>query len=169
MANQPYSPLLIMHLRGISAVESDFHKYIEESGRVVDEKLELITRDVRIAAQDRSPYLYGVLHGAHRDEFVGDIGRWGNFGRVFIDPSITHPIMGGRPYEYGQRLHIGGRPWFLWTVEQDAPGIIERHGGEIFSQFFQNIWATDFTTENLPSAQDFDNVAASHHTEIFEI
>lgn len=167
-SSYPQSPLsqqqiFNMHVRGIGALERDLNKYIEDSGKIVGETIKAITKDIRIAAQERSPYLFGVLHGAHRDEYIGNIGRFGNFGRVYIDPEVVHPVLGGHPYDYGAKIHNFDRPWFLWTATEDAPDIIEKHGAELVGRFDQIFSGDDFYAGASPSFINEDLDLSRHN------
>lgn len=104
-------------------------------------ELTKIAKNLRMAAQPRSPYLYGVLRGAHFDTLLKDSSFWGGqAGLVAIDPEVTHYVLGGRPNVYGAEIHAGSRgahrPWFAWTLEQQGPSIIEEGGNE-----FKGIYA----------------------------
>ena len=115
--------------RDISALERNWEK---ESEKVLRDT----ARKIRKAAQPRSPYLYGVLREAHFDTLLKDASFWGGrAGLVAIDPSAEHHILGGRPNIYGAEIHAGlrgeHRPWFVWTLEQDVPSILEDGGNEM--------------------------------------
>lgn len=96
-----------------------------------------MVRDLREAAMPRSPYLYGVLRSAHFSETRDVAGSWK--GVVSIDPQVIHHTLGGRPAEYGARLHQEGRPWFEWTVQLSADRIIDKHAGTLISAYSQ-LW-----------------------------
>lgn len=121
---------------GFKQLERDLgtleRKWDKESEKI----LASTARKVRIAAQPRSPYLYGVLRGAHFDTLLKDSSFWGGqAGLVAIDPNVEHHILGGRPNVYGAEIHAGSRgahrPWFAWTLEQDVPSILEETGNEL--------------------------------------
>lgn len=100
-------------------------EWLRESREVIQSIVEQLAQE----AQYRSPYLYGILQGAHlADSFIeGDSPT----GVVHIDPDVTHPILGGRPVDYGARIHGEDRPWFGWTVEETADDIIRDHEAEL--------------------------------------
>lgn len=99
-----------------------------------------ITRELREEAQTRSPYLYGVLQSAHLDETMHADDSY--MGVVHINPEVWHPILGGRPVDYGHRIHTqDGRPWFGWTVDEEAERIIGKYGaqlGEVYVDALSN-------------------------------
>lgn len=74
-----------------------------------------------------APWLYGVLSRATRERIFNDTGR------VFIDPSITHPVLGGRPAVYGPVQHRR-TPWVERVVSQDAPRIVNDAGQKFFRE-----------------------------------
>jgi hypothetical protein len=116
-------------LRSIKMLEANWKR---ESEHILRD----IARRLRVAAQPRSPYLYGVLRGAHFDTLLKNSTFWGGMaGLVAINPGREHPILGGRPNIYGAEIHAGlrgaHRPWFAQTVEQDAPSIMEEGGDEL--------------------------------------
>lgn len=89
-----------------------------------------ITRELREQAQERSPWLYGILSGAHLNETFGQGDEME--GVVHIDPTVWHPVLGGRPVDYGHRIHTQeGRPWFVWTIAEEADRIIQKYGAEL--------------------------------------
>jgi len=119
--------------RRLNALDREFN---EEMRRTMP----LITRDFRVEAQKRSPYLYGVLKNAHRD--AAKFGNDGIEGGIYLDPMASyHPILGGYPYEYGKELHdegtdhVGPRPWFAWTIEDMGDSILSRYEGRIADVF----------------------------------
>ena len=145
----PASFLAQDYARGLSIriEERGFDEFIAESlvfdGTYQSEAAHImpgITKEFRAAAQDRSPYLYGILQSAHMDETVQDGDSY--MGIVRIDPGIWHPILGGRPVDYGHRIHTeDGRPWFGWTVEQEADRIINKYGADladVYTDLFTN-------------------------------
>ena len=116
-------------VRDINNLERNWKKESEQ-------KLRDIAKNIRIAAEPRSPYLYGVLRGAHFDTLLKDASFWGGqAGLVAINPGAKHHILGGRPNVYGAEIHAGlrghRRPWFAETVAQDVPSIMEEGGDEL--------------------------------------
>lgn len=88
------------------------------SGGELDATVQRAAFALMIAAAGHSPVWFGVLRAAHRAEADGAKGR------VFIAKGITHPVLGGHPDQYGVEVHQR-KPWFTWTIEQDAPAILE--------------------------------------------
>lgn len=116
-------------VRDINSLEANWDKESEQ-------KLRDIAKKLRTAAQPRSPYLYGVLRGAHFDTLLKSPTFWGGkAGLVAINPGTEHHILGGRPNIYGAEIHAGlrgaHRPWFAQTIEQDAPSIMEEGADEL--------------------------------------
>lgn len=94
-----------------------------------------IAREFRQQAQLRSPYLFGILQGSHFDEVIEIEGE--PAGLVSLK-RVEHPYIGGFTDEYGPRIHNYDnppRPWFSWTVEQEAQGIISKYSSEIASSY----------------------------------
>ena len=96
-----------------------------------------IARDLNQEAMPRSPYLYGVLREAHFSETRAAGENW--LGVVTIDTRVIHHILGGKPAEYGARIHEEGRPWFEMTVRQEADRIVEKHAGKLVNAY-QQLW-----------------------------
>lgn len=93
------------------------------AGGALDVAVAEATHGILMAAAAKSPVWYGVLQAAHRGEAEGAKGR------VFIASGITHPL-GGQPHKYGPEVHQR-KPWFSWTLEQDAPAILESTVAEL--------------------------------------
>ena len=87
-----------------------------------------VTGEVLEALRARSPILYGVLRMAHRAEISPTKGH------IFIDPTVVHPVLGGRPVIYGAKLHREGRPWFDQTVQQDVPEILAKYTADFVDE-----------------------------------
>ena len=129
---------------GFDELEDDIDlfekKWDDEAAKILAEA----ARRLRKAAQPRSPYLYGVLRGAHFDTLIEDSSFWNDqAGLVAIDPSVWHPILGGQPNIYGAEIHAGlkgpPRPWFAWTIEQEGASIIEESGGDLIGVYSKYI------------------------------
>ena len=93
-------------------------------------------RMFRVSAQERSPYLYGILRGAHFDE-VNESAD-GPYGLVSIS-AAHHPILGGYADEYGPRIHAEDRPWFAWTIEQESSRIMGEVGSEMLGVYGKHL------------------------------
>lgn len=122
--------------------------YKIDSGKAVS----AMVSELRREAMPRSPYLYGVLRNAHYSETRYVSGHW--VGVVTIDPSVVHHILGGRPANYGARIHGEDRPWFEWTVVQEADRIIDKHSGEIVSAYLQ-LWGDGGSGSVMTSSSIF--------------
>jgi hypothetical protein len=121
---------------GIDELINDINNLELNWDRESEKILLTIARQIRKAAQPRSPYLYGVLREAHFESLIHDASFWGGRASIVaIDPTVEHPILGGRPNIYGAEIHAGlrgeHRPWFVWTLEQDVPSILEDGGNEM--------------------------------------
>lgn len=106
-----------MMARMFRAAEEAIKAMTPGAGSSLDAAVAQATHGLMIAAAGHSPVWYGVLQAAHRGEANGAEGR------VFIQSGITHPL-GGHPDQYGVEVHQR-KPWFTWTLEQDAPAILE--------------------------------------------
>ncbi|MCC6603112.1 MAG: hypothetical protein IT327_07875 [Anaerolineae bacterium] len=80
-----------------------------------------------------APRLTGTLAAATREQVLDDTGR------VFVDPTVTNPVFGGNPAEYGPAVHQR-RPWVAEVMASDAPGILSK-AGELFFAELQEIFA----------------------------
>lgn len=139
MAEQPLQPnwegpnVGLTHIVnwGLAQLQQDIIEFEAEYREEANKVLYRIAQRLSQHAQRRSPYLYGILHGAHRAELQNDAGV------VFIDPNVWHPYLGGHPAVYGAEIHAGVRPnarpnpWFETTVQQDADRIVREEGSEI--------------------------------------
>jgi hypothetical protein len=62
-----------------------------------------------------APYYTGTLASSHRGEI--EVGSGFVEGVIHLDPSVTNPVLGGKPVEYGPVVHTS-QPWLLeWTVD----------------------------------------------------
>jgi hypothetical protein len=94
---------------------------------VSTEALKVIAAQFLAETQYRSPYWTGHLR-MHHTSFVKDYGYEEVLGIVAIDPGAPeHPILGGRPSDYGHRLHEEGRPWFARTIMEAGHQIMQRN------------------------------------------
>jgi hypothetical protein len=105
---------------------------IAGAGSVVDRVGATATLALSDAASDQAPYLTGSLSSAHRGEWEDD------HGLVYVDPGVINPIMGGKPSIYGVEVH-GRKPWLDWTIEQDAPEIMDRAMQDLMAGW-DDIW-----------------------------
>jgi len=134
---------------GFKQLERDLGRLEKSWDRESAIVLKNTAKKIRIAAQVRSPYLYGVLRQAHFDTLIQDASFWGGrAGLVAIDPAAEHHILGGRPNIYGAEIHAGlrgpHRPWFAWTLEQDVPSILDEGGNEMKGIYAEYINQTMF-------------------------
>ena len=74
-----------------------------------------------------APRLTGTLAGATREQLLDDTGK------VFIDPTVTNPVFGGSPAEYGPAVHQRD-PWVARLMVSDAPGILSKAGELFFAE-----------------------------------
>lgn len=116
----------------ISDINNLESKWDEESKKVLAKAAELF----REAARERSPYLYGILRGAHFSDVEETTD--GPVGLVAISDA-WHPIMGGYASDYGPRIHSEDRPWFAWTVEQESSRIMSEVGADMKSIYAEHL------------------------------
>ena len=116
-------------IRDVENLEANWDK---ESRGVLAEGAKLFKE----AAQERSPYLYGVLRGAHFSE-TGDSAE-GQYGLVSISDAWHH-VLGGYASDYGPKIHADDRPWFGWTIEQEGSRIMAEIGAEIADIYGKNL------------------------------
>ena len=76
-----------------------------------------------------SPWLYGVLSSAHRSVAV-PVSSEEIVGTVYIDPSVVHPVLGGRPVVYGVEVH-DRKPWMQQALEHKEQAIYDAFGDGI--------------------------------------
>lgn len=76
-----------------------------------------------------APYYTGTLAASHRGEV--ETGPGTITGVIFLDPSITNPVLGGKPVEYGPEVHVS-QPWLLeWTMDWLIHDLLPETGDEI--------------------------------------
>lgn len=128
----------------------DFHKAVDaimanvelEEATRVSRTYRIMAKNLRDRAAARSPWLYGVLSKSHRWRYERGVYGFG-LGvahiTLDIDPDIEHPILGGKPVEYGPEVH-DRKPWFYgWTIDQEWPEIKSRTLKEV-EQIFVDAW-----------------------------
>ena len=114
-----------------------WNAFEKEQKVAVPRVIEKITITLKPLVQRRSPYLYGILRGAH---IATTEGRGHDAtGVIGIHPATTHPVLGGRPATYGLRIHNEeGRPWFEQTVEADAERVVMKYGASL-GEMYTNV------------------------------
>lgn len=70
------------------------------------------------AWEEAAPFLTGSLASATREQVVFDTGR------VYIDPAVRNPILGGYPAEYGPEVHKR-RPWVNEVFYSETARIVK--------------------------------------------
>lgn len=114
-------------LREVEAAHKEVLSEMKDGGEIIPAATAKQVERLLLAAQAISPYLYGVLQGAHRGTVTPEPD--GATGRLFIDPSVVHPVLGGRPVVYGTEIHNEDRPWmqtaFAQLEDSIAQGIID--------------------------------------------
>ena len=80
--------------------------------------LAFVTGEYGKAWEDSAPFLTGSLASATREQVVFDTGR------VYIDPAVRNPILGGYPVEYGPEVHKR-RPWVNDVFYSETKRIVE--------------------------------------------
>jgi hypothetical protein len=104
-------------INDIATLESNWNA---DSKKVLAEGGSLFSK----ATAKRSPYLYGVLRGAHYSRMAEDDGPIA----IITVAHTPHHILGGYADDYGPRIHREGRPWFSWAIEQEGARIMEKIG-----------------------------------------
>ncbi|MCK5611837.1 hypothetical protein KAR91_58750, partial [Candidatus Pacearchaeota archaeon] len=92
------------------------------------------------AAQKRSPYLYGVLRGAHYSRMAD--GDDGDPIAIVTIAHTPHHVLGGYADDYGPRIHREGRPWFGHTIEQEGAQIMDKIGASMVRVFNKRLKGT---------------------------
>lgn len=133
------SQLITLNDEGFSELNVILSGFQKEQDKAAAEIIKKITQEMLRETQKRSPYLYGILRGAHLMQMEKQGGS--ERGIIGIHPATTHPILGGRPSVYGLRIHNeDGRPWFLWTIQDHAERILQEYGsslGEMYTNIAQ--------------------------------
>ena len=80
--------------------------------------LAFVTGEYGKAWEDSAPFLTGSLASATREQVVFDTGR------VYIDPAVRNPILGGYPAEYGPIVH-NRRPWVNEVFYSETARIVK--------------------------------------------
>ena len=83
--------------------------------------------------ENTAPILTGTLRSATREEVEGGQAR------VFINPSVVNPILGGKPSVYGPKVHADRNPWVERLYHGAAPRIVQQ-GIEKFTSEFDDIY-----------------------------
>lgn len=84
----------------------------------VTRMLAFVTNEYGEAWEENAPFLTGSLASATREEVIFDTGR------VFIDPAVRNPILGGYPAEYGPKVHQR-KPWVEQVFYSETKRIVE--------------------------------------------
>ncbi len=84
----------------------------------VTRMLAFVTNEYGEAWEENAPFLTGSLASATREEVIFDTGR------VFIDPAVRNPILGGYPAEYGPKVHTR-KPWVEQVFYSETKRIVE--------------------------------------------
>lgn len=130
------TPLITIQAVGFDKIINDIaeleRNWARESRDVLGEGAKLFKE----AAQKRSPYLYGVLRGAHFDEVTKELED--PVGIVSI-LHTRHHVLGGYADDYGPRIHREGRPWFGWTIEQEGSRILGKIGASYARVYEENL------------------------------
>lgn len=81
-----------------------------------------IAVNAALYAAEISPFWTGALSSAHTAEDVGDMHH------VFLDPSVSNPLTGDHPADYGIEQHaIGGQKAFYdRTVEEKGEFLLNQ-------------------------------------------
>lgn len=91
------------------------------------------TNELRDLATAAAPMITGTLKSSHRAIFTAAPVE----GYVILDSSYTNPVFGGRPVDYGPKVHAGtgwasrAKPWMQTTVDAHGAFVIHRHGAEL--------------------------------------
>lgn len=101
------------------------NRQLEATGETaVVRMLAFITSEYGEKWEEESPFLTGSLASATREQVIFDTGR------VFIDPSTVNPILGGKPSEYGPKVHDERNPWVERVFYSETARIV-KEGQEI--------------------------------------
>ncbi len=84
----------------------------------VTRMLAFVTNEYGESWEENAPFLTGSLASATREEVIFDTGR------VFIDPAVRNPILGGYPAEYGPKVHTR-KPWVEQVFYSETKRIVE--------------------------------------------
>ncbi len=100
----------------------------------VTRMLAFVTNEYGEAWEESAPFLTGSLASSTREMVIFDTGR------VFIDPAIRNPILGGYPAEYGPEVHKR-KPWVnrlfygeTARITKEAQDMIWEAMNEVFAQ-----------------------------------
>lgn len=75
--------------------------------------------------EEEAPFLTGSLASATREQVIFDTGR------VYIDPAVRNPILGGYPAEYGPKVHLR-KPWVNDVFYSETARIVGEAKGMIW-------------------------------------
>lgn len=94
-------------------------------GPLPDRMIAFVASRIGERWEQDAPRLTGTLASATRERVFGGEGR------VFIDPSIENPVLGGLPSIYGPVVH-DRNPWVERVYRSDTP--------QIMSDMAQEFW-----------------------------
>lgn len=87
-----------------------------------------------------APYYTGTLASSHRGDV--ETGPGTITGTIFLDPSVTNPVLGGKPAVYGPEVHVS-RPWLLeWTMDWLIHDLLPDTGDEILDAVLDYLVST---------------------------
>lgn len=86
-----------------------------------------VTTGLGKAWEKEAPRLTGTLAAATREQIFAEQGL------VDIDPTITNPVFGGNPADYGPAVHSRNM-WVDRVMTNDAPGILNEAGERFFGE-----------------------------------
>lgn len=87
--------------------------------------LAFVVNEYGEAWEDNAPFLTGTLASSTREIVIF------NTGRVFIDPANVNPILGGKPVDYGPKVHQR-KPWVSDVFYSETKRIVTKGQNMLF-------------------------------------
>lgn len=100
---------------------------VERGDTALTRMVAFVTTEFGEAWENSAPRLTGTLASATRERVRNEEGR------VFIDPTIENPILGGLPSIYGPIVH-NRNPWVQTIFRDETPRIVSQAANRFFDE-----------------------------------
>lgn len=122
------APESLKKLQALRRAEANALRQMVFSGDTAATRMvAFVTTEMGKAWEARAPRLTGTLAAATREQVFAEQGL------IDINPSVTNPVFGGMPADYGPVVH-SRTPWVDQVFSQDAPNILATAGERFFGE-----------------------------------